>query len=108
MVLAKCLVLMDASWFCAAANDGVTARWRQAVPINAKFRKGVFRLWNNFTEENENFTDLAFLDGRLSPLGDDCDSQVSGPQNTDVATCEKGSQLGGRAFPVDCKSGSKV
>jgi hypothetical protein len=35
--------------------DSDKARWRHAVPINAQIS------WNNFTEENENLTDLAFV-----------------------------------------------
>jgi hypothetical protein len=41
-----------------------------------KFREGVFCLWNNFTEKNENFAIWPTFGGHLSRAGDD----VSGSQ----------------------------
>ena len=71
-----------------------------------KFRKGVFRLRNNFTEKSENFADLAFFDGRH--LGTIAIAGLQDLKLSDVAMREKGWQLRGEAFPVDLIGGSKV
>ena len=61
-VLAKCLVFIGRLLVLARRQmTAVRPDGAMRCLLMHKFREGVFRLWNNFTEENENFTDLAFV-----------------------------------------------
>ena len=68
----------------------------------------MFRPRHNFTEKNEDFADLPFVRRVVWPIGTIAIARLQDLKFSEVAIYEKGSQLRGRAFPVDCAWASKA
>jgi hypothetical protein len=89
--------------FCAASTDSDRARWCHAVPINAQILKRCVPPMEQLYTEGRKFFHLADVRRVFWPQGMTANSQVfQDLKFSDVAIREKGSELRGRAFPVDC------